>query len=94
MPAGIQAQYAFDDQTDYVLSQNPTASNFARFLTAPPTLVVVEIEPELTAVKGAEALVAPGEVASPTIPSKPVANKIAPFVPTLKGKMVVEPRES
>jgi hypothetical protein len=55
---------------------------------------VVEIESELAAVKGAEALVALGEVASPTIPSKPVANKIAPFVPTLKGKMVVEPRES
>jgi hypothetical protein len=66
-----------------------------RFLIAPPTLVVVQREPELATVEPAASVVlVPRGPASPTIPSKPVANKIAPSVPTLKGKTVVEPRES
>jgi hypothetical protein len=66
-----------------------------QFLIAPPTLVVVEREPELVAVKSAESVVVvPRGPASLTIPSKPVANNIAPFVPTFQGKIVAEPRES
>jgi hypothetical protein len=71
-------------------------------VSGPPDAVpdYPENEPEgLAAAKAAKlvVVVAPGavkEAATPTIPSKPVANNIAPFVPTLKGKTVAEPRES